>query len=199
MRAVARTPQLLAQDVVDLVIGCERSVVRVLLDGVGSDGLADDVAGLLAAAGRRALRVRAADFQRPAGERFEWGREDEQSFRTRWLDAGALEREVLGRDGDFLPALWDAELDRSARRAREALTPGSVLIVDGVLLLGRGLSADVVVHLSLSSAALRRRGVPDWQLPAFATYAATVRPLQVCDLGVLAEDPCRPAVVLPRV
>ena len=74
-----------------------------------------------------------------------------------------------------------------------------MLIVDGVLLLGRGLSADVVVHLSLSPAALRRRGVPDWQLPAFATYAATVRPLQVCDLGVLAEDPCRPAVVLPRV
>lgn len=171
--------------------------MRVLVDGVGSDLLADDLAPLLAAAGRRPLQVHARDFWRPAGERFEWGREDGESFRTRWLDAEALEREVLSREDDYLPALWDVEHDRSARRAREPAPDGSVLLVDGVLMLGRGLSADLVVHLALSTPALRRRGLPDWQLPAFEHYVREVGPLDRCDLGVLAEDPQRPALVRP--
>lgn len=171
-------------------------VVRVLLDGVGAAAIADALLPGLAAAGRAPVRVRADDFLRPAGERFEHGREDEQSFRERWLDAAALEREVLARDDAYLPALWDAEHDRSARRAREPLGERSVLLVDGVLLLGRGLSADLVVHVALSTAALGRRGVPAWQLPAFAAYDEQVRPGQVCDVLVRAEDPLRPAVLV---
>lgn len=173
-------------------------LLRVLLDGVGSAALADSLVPGLLAAGRPALRVSAADFQRPAGERFEWGREDEESFRTRWLDAEALEREVLARTDAYLPALWDAEHDRSARRALVPLPDRAVLLIDGVLLLGRGLTADLTVHLALSPGALRRRGVPEWQLPAFATYAATARPEQGCDVLVRAEDPRRPAVVLDQ-
>ena len=151
----------------------------------------------LAAASRTPLRVRAADFHRPAGERFEWGREDEESFRTRWLDAEALEREVLARTDAYLPALWDAAQDRSARRSREPLPDGAVLLVDGILLLGRGLTADLTVHVALSPGALIRQGVPTWQLPAFAHYTAATRPDMVCDVLVRAEDPRRPAVVLP--
>ena len=170
----------------------------MLVDGVGSAALADSLVPGLQSAGRPALRVSAGDFQRPAGERFEWGREDEESFRARWLDAEALEREVLSRADAYLPALWDAEHDRSARRSLVPLPDRAVLLVDGILLLGRGLTAELTVHLSLSPGALRRRGVPDWQLPAFATYATTVRPEQACDVLVRAEDPRRPAVVLPR-
>lgn len=172
-------------------------VVRVLLDGVGAGPLADALVPGLVSARRGPVRVRAADFQRPAGERFEWGREDEQSFRERWLDAEALEREVLGRtDGHYLPALWDSEQDRSARRSRELLPGRAVLLVDGVLLLDRGLSADLVVHLTLSRAALSRRGVPAWQLPVFAAYDDQVRPGENCDVLVRAEDPARPAVLV---
>jgi hypothetical protein len=152
----------------------------------------------LAAGGRPPLRVSAGDFLRPAGERFEWGREDAESFRTRWLDGGALGREVLGRTGRYLPALWDAAADRSARRSLEPVPPGAVLLVDGVLLLGRGLPADLTVHLALSPGALRRRGVPEWQLPAFASYDGDVRPGEVCDVLVRAEDPRRPAVLVRR-
>ncbi len=76
------------------------------------------------------------------------------------------------------------------------MPPGAVLLVDGVLLLGRGLPADVTVHLALSPAALLRRGVPDWQLPAFAEYDQQVRPGAVCDVLVRAEDPLRPAVLV---
>ena len=168
----------------------------MLLDGVGSRALSEALVPRLAAAGRPPLPVHAEDFLRPAGERFEWGREDEESFRTRWLDAGALEREVLSRQDDYLPALWDAEADRSARRARDPVPEGAVLLVDGVLLLGGGLPADVTVHVALSAAALSRRGVPDWQLPAFAAYDSEVRPGAVCDVLVRAEDPLRPALLV---
>ena len=170
--------------------------MRVLVDGVGSGELADALCPGLAAAGRPPLRVRTQDFLRPAGERFEWGRENAEHFRTAWLDAAALDREVLSRDGSYLPALWDAAADRSARRSLEPVPRGAVLLVDGVLLLGRGLPADATVHVALSPAALARRGVPAWQLPAFAEYDRTVRPGAVCDVLVRAEDPKRPAILV---
>ena len=145
------------------------------------------------------LRVRGADYLRPAGERFEHGREDADAFRDAWLDTGALRREVLEAGGTWLPALWDAGRDRSARAARRPVPPRAVLLVDGLFLLGLGLPAELVVHLALSPAALRRRGVPGWQLPAFASYDDQVRPGEQCDVLVRAEDPQRPAVLVrPR-
>lgn len=170
----------------------------MLLDGVGAGGLADALVPGLRTAARPPLRVRAGDFLRPAGERFERGREDEQALRMTWLDERALDREVLTRcrSGSYLSALWDAARDRSARRAAEPVPPGAVLLVDGVFLLGRGLPCELTVHLALSTAALRRRGVPDWQLPAFGAYDDQVRPGQVCEVLVRAEDPLRPAVLV---
>lgn len=171
--------------------------MRVLLDGVGAEGLAGDVAAIVTAEGRPAVRVHAQEFLRPAGERFEPGREDADALRTGWLDAAALEREVLAAalHGRYLPALRDPVRDRSARRTPQPLAPGAVVLVDGLFLLGRGLSAELTVHVALSPAALLRRGVPAWQLPAFAAHAASAR--AGCDVLVLAEDPRRPAVVLP--
>jgi hypothetical protein len=49
------------------------------------------------------------------------------------------------------------------------------------------------VHQALSPAALLRRGVPQWQLPAFASYEQEVGPGELCDVLVRAEDPRRPA------
>lgn len=192
-----RSPEALAQDLVELVVA-RSGLVRVLLDGHGAGELADALVPGLAALGRAPLRVRGDDFLRPAGERFEQGREDEEHFRTRWLDAAALEREVLARsaDGSYLPALWDAERDRSYRRSREPVPEGAVVLVDGLFLLGRGLTSDLTVHLALSPAALRRRGVPDWQVGAFTTYDRQVRPGDRCDVLVRAEDPRRPAVLV---
>lgn len=171
--------------------------MRVLIDGVGSGALGDSLVGTLNAAGRDVVRVSAVDFLRPAGERFEWGREDVQSFREKWLDAGALRREVLdaAASGAVLPSLWDADRDRSTRATPAALSPRGVVVVDGVLLLGRGLPAELTVHLAMSPRALVRRGVPEWQLPAFASYDDDVRPDEACDVLVRAEDPRRPAVL----
>jgi len=174
--------------------------VRVLVDGVGGSGLADSLVDGLTKASRQVVRISAGDFLRPAGERFEWGREDAQSFRGRWLDSGALRREVLDAAvaGTVLPSLWDAARDRSTRAAPVPVSSRGVVIVDGVLLLGRDLPAELTVHLSLSPAALLRRGVPGWQLPAFATYDADVRPADVCNVLVRAEDTRHPAVLFRR-
>jgi hypothetical protein len=169
---------------------------RVLVDGVGGDDLADRLVDGLAAAGRVPLRVRGADFQRPGGERFEHGREDPEAFRDGWLDVGALRREVLEADGTWLPALRDSRRDRSARATRQPLPERAVLLVDGLFLLGLGLPAELVVHVALSPAALLRRGVPAWQLPAFTSYDELVRPGEQCDVLVRAEDPLRPAVLV---
>ena len=185
-----RTPASLARTVADLIV--ERAPLRLIVDGIGSGQLADAVAEV---ADRPTVRVSGRDFLRPAGERFAAGREDARSFREDWLDAGALRREVLDAAprGRYLPALWDADRDRSARAAVRPVPVGAVVIVDGLFLLGRGLTAELTVHIALSESALLRRGVPAWQLAAFRAYQQG-RPDQRCDVLVRAEDPLRPAV-----
>jgi hypothetical protein len=137
--------------------------------------------------------VPAQGFWRPAGERFEHGREDWQAFRDTWLDAAALRREVLDSGDHYLPALWDVDRDRSARQTVLPLPDTAVIVVPGLFLLGLGLPG-LTVHLALSPGALRRRDVPMWQLPAFTTYDDDVQPGDSCDVLVRAEDPRRPAV-----
>lgn len=173
-------------------------MARVLIDGLGGGRLADAMVAGLVAAGRTPCRVRGADFLRPAGERYAYGREDPDAFREGWLDAGALRREVLAADGTWLPKLRDASSDRSARLQRLPLPPRAVVLVDGLFLLGRDLPAELTVHVALSPAALLRQGVPTWQLPAFTAYDALVRPGASCDVLVRAEDPLRPAVLIRR-
>ncbi|MCW2606866.1 MAG: hypothetical protein JWO60_1559 [Frankiales bacterium] len=165
---------------------------------MGSRALADSLVDGLTDAGRPPVRVSAGDFLRPAGERLEHGRADAQDFRERWLDAGALRREVLDSGEHYLPALWDAGRDRSARAAVRPLPERAVVVVDGLFLLDHAFPADLVVHVALSAAALRRRGRPDWQLEAFADYDREVRPGEGCDVLVRAEDPLRPAVLVRR-
>lgn len=165
----------------------------VLVDGVGSRALAGSLADPLVARGRAPVVVPAGGFLRPAGERFEHGREDAQSFRERWLDVGALRREVLGGT-TWLPALRDPVADRSVRAPRRPLPDRAVVVVAGLFLLDHDLPAHLVVHLALSAAALARRGRPAWQVEALQAYDEDVRPGERCDVLVRAEDPLRPAV-----
>jgi hypothetical protein len=176
--------------------------VRVLLDGAAAarpDRWADGLVERLAALSRAVLRVSAWDFLRPASLRLERGRTDPDAFYDDWLDAGALVREVLvpAAAGDpVLPRLWDVETDRAVRDSRVELAPGTVVLVDGPLLLGRGLPAEMEIHVSLSAAALARN-TPEadaWTLPAYARYASEVDPAAFADLVVLADHPDRPAL-----
>ncbi|MEY9965653.1 hypothetical protein ABIA33_003699 [Streptacidiphilus sp. MAP12-16] len=184
----------------------EGTRLRVAVDGAAAAGtgeLADTVADALRVQGRAVLRVRAADFLRPASLRLEYGHQDPDAYYDGWLDTNALFREVFdplepGGSGQVLPALRDARTDRSTRAQPVPLPPGGVLLLDGPLLLGRWLPLDLTVHLRLTPAALARRTPADqqWTLPAFARYEDEVRPSEAADLVVRADDQRRPALVV---
>ncbi|WP_279582606.1 nucleoside/nucleotide kinase family protein [Fodinicola feengrottensis] len=203
------TPDALVELVVDL---CASSVadgrrLRVAVDGHPTGGtgpLADAVAAALRARGTTALlRVSTRWFLRPASLRFEFGKQDIQSYAESWLDVSALRREVLdplgpGGSGRWLPTRWDPDADRATRAPYETAPALAVLLVDGPLLLSRGLPFDLTVHLHLSAGARSAR-TPDeekWTLPAYEDYDRTVRPTDTADVVVRTDDPRHPAVVL---
>ncbi len=199
MQVRASTPEGVAEAVVAL-LGPGRA--RVLVDGADAAdpaALGDRLVAALAP--RPAVHVPASSFWRPAGQRFEYGKQDEDAFLHDWLDDGALHREVLDRfldSGRVLPALRDPVTDRSVRAAVVELPEDGVVIVSGAVLLGRGLPAEVAVHLRLTPAALVRRTPDDqaWTLPALGRYVAECDPESLADLVVRVDDPRHPALVV---
>ncbi|HEX6343192.1 uridine kinase [Umezawaea sp.] len=201
MKVRSLTPGTLVDELVERVDALPRTAwARVVVDGAAPaepGSLADALVDPLRARGRPALRVSAADFLRPASVRLEHGRTDPDAFRHDWLDAGGLLREVLtplepGGSGKVLPSLWDAEADRASRAAYTTLGEGGVLLLDGTLLLDRGLPAELTVHLWLSPGALRRKTTADrrWTLPAYDGYDPDA------DVLVRYDHADRPALVV---
>lgn len=186
-----------------------RSWLRVAVDGDPSTRpaeLAERVVAPLRATGHAVARVRADRFWRAASLRLEHGREDPDAFLD-WLDADALRREVLdplgpGGSGRYLPSLRDPVTDRSTREAAVEASAGTVLVLDGALLLGRGLPVDLTVHLATRAATRRRvaaaepERLPAWTLPAYDAYAAHVSPERTADVVVRYDDPRHPALAL---
>lgn len=204
MRFRPVTPGLLLEEVADRIAARPSGGwTRVAVDGAPPsrpDEFADRLAEGLRLRGRATLRVSARDFQRPASLRFERGRDDPDARYDDWLDTGGLTREALaplapGGTGRVLPSLWDAAADRATRAGYVELEAGGVLVVDGELLLGRGLAFEHTVHLWLSKPALARLLADEWALPAFARYDAEVRPLHIADTGVRVDDPDHPALL----
>ncbi|WP_431918942.1 uridine kinase [Nonomuraea jabiensis] len=204
MRARAISRDGLVEELAELVAG-RPGWVRMAVDGAPAarpGTLADELVAPLRLRGRPVLRVSADDFLRPASLRLEHGRTDPDAFYEDWLDAKALRREVLepldeGGSGRVLPRLWDSRVDRAYRARYEELPPGGVLIVDGTLLLGRGLAFEVSVHVWLSAGALER-GIPEderWRLPAYERYEREARPQEAADVVVRADHPRRLAVM----
>jgi hypothetical protein len=175
--------------------------VRLLVDGHPSahpELLADALVAPLEAAGRPVARVSARDFLRPRSLRLERGREDPDSLLHDWIDVGALNREVLTRVVDrqeYLPSLRDPETDRTTRVGYASAAPGTVVVLDGALTVARGLDVDLVVHLALKPATLRRRTPPAevWMIPAYERYAEEIEGAP--DLVIRVDHPDHPALV----
>ncbi|WP_425955395.1 uridine kinase [Xylanimonas sp. McL0601] len=207
MRVEPVTFEALVRHVVGLVVSSSgTTAVRLLVDGhpaTRPEELADALVEPLRAAGRPVARVRTRDFLRPASLRLEHGRRDADSLLDGWVDAGALNREVLTavvKDGRYLPTLRDPVTDRSTRAAYVAAAPGTVVVLDGSLAMGLWLDVDVTVHLALSRAA-ETRGTPlddAWQLAAYDRYRREVAPERHADVVVRYDDPRHPALVLRR-
>ncbi|GDY30112.1 uridine kinase [Gandjariella thermophila] len=200
------SPERLVTELAERIDACGGAPwPRVAVDGPPAAepaALADALVDPLRVRGRQVLRVSTWDFLRPASLRYEHGRTDPDARYEDWLDAGALRREVLaplspGGSGRALPSLWDARVDRASRAGYVELPEGGVLLLDGELLLGRGLPLDLTVHLWLSPGALARRTPAEehWALPAYRRYDDEVSPQRVADVVVRVDDPRRPAVV----
>lgn len=207
MRVRPISPPALADHLADLLVARPADEwTRVLVDGApaaGPGALATDLVERLRDAGRPVARVSADDFWRPASVRLEHGREDPDAFYDDWVDHRALAREVLdplapGGTGRYLPSLWEPVRDRATRASYADAPQGTVLLLDGALLMGRWLDVDLTVHLTVSPAALRRRTPADlaWTLPAYARYEDEVAPADAADLVVRMEDPRHPALVV---
>lgn len=183
--------------------GEEAAWRRVGIDGAPAARtgvLAGELADALRLRGRPTVVVAAEGFLRPASLRFEFGREDVDSYLGGWYDTSALWREVFGPTdpggtGRVLPDLWDPATDRATRSPYTELPPGGVLIVHGPLLLGHWFPFDLSVHISLSPGALARRTEESarWTLRAFARYEAETGPADLADALVRADDPRHPA------
>ncbi|MCX5201928.1 uridine kinase [Streptomyces sp. NBC_00237] len=175
---------------------------------VGVDGapaartgeLAGPLAEALRERGRSVHEVDTQGFLRSASLRFEYGKQDPDTYVDGWFDTGALWREVFGPleaggTGRVLPDLWDPVTDRATRSPYVQLPPGGVLLVHGPMLLGRWFPFDLTVHVRLSPGALGRRTAEDerWMLPAFARYEEEVGPSDAADVVVRADDARHPA------
>jgi hypothetical protein len=182
-------------------------VLRVAVDGhpgASPGAFADSLVDPLRLRGRPVQRASAEWFLRPASLRFEHGRTDPDAFYEDRLDLAGLHRELLdplgpGGSGLFLPTLWDPETDRATRAQYETAPDGAVLILDGTLLLGRGLPIDLAMHLRLSAGARERRTLPDdrWALPAYARYEREANPERTADVLIRLDDPRHPALSFP--
>jgi len=182
---------------------------RVAVDGAPAAepaALAEALIEPLRSLGRPAVHVRAETFWRDASLRFEYGREDVDSYET-WLDGAALRREVLDpivTAGTYLPSLRDPSTNRATRAARQPAEPGTVLLVSGALLLSpykwEPLPFDTTVHLTLTPAARTRRTAADqqWSLAAFERYDEQVEPIASADVVVKVDDRRHPAIRLAR-
>jgi hypothetical protein len=180
-----------------------RAPVRLLVDGHPATRpgvLADGLVAPLRAAGRPVARIRTEDFLRPASLRLEHGRRDPDALLDGWVDAGALNREVLTavvESGRYLPTLRDPVTDRSTRATPVPAAPGQVVVVSGTLAMGLGLDVDLTVHLALTRPA-ETRGTPladAWQLAAYDRYRREVGPERTADVVVRYDDPRHPALV----
>ncbi|MGB9378948.1 MAG: uridine kinase [Mycobacteriales bacterium] len=199
MHADPVAPQALPGLLAAVIDGHGPALVIVAIDGAPPtrpEQVAAAVVAELRLLGRPAVTVNADDFLRPASVRLERGRYDHLAYRSDWLDAAALSREVLdpfAATGRYLPSLRDPARDRATRAQPEDTSPGAVLLVAGPLLLDKGLAFDLTVHLSLSAAALTRQSDASlaWSLPAYDGYPGGLRP----DVVVRLDDPRHPAVI----
>ncbi|MEV8564135.1 uridine kinase [Streptomyces sp. NPDC051322] len=172
---------------------------KVAVDGAPAaptGRLAESVAEELRTRGRSVHVVSTQGFLRPASLRYEYGKQDPDSYYDSWFDTGALWREIfgpleVGGSGRVLPDLWDPLTDRATRSPYRQLPEGTVLIVHGPLLLGHWFPFDLSVHLHLSPGALQRRTEKDeqWMLPAFRRYEDEADPVASADVVVRADHP----------
>lgn len=192
--------------------------VRVAVDGVDGSGktvFADQLAGVLIAAGRTVIRCSVDNFHRPRLERYRRGRTSAVGF---WLDSYDYDRlrgELLdplspGGSGMYRSAAHDLASDHSVDQPPQHCPPQAVLILDGLFLHRDELRAYwdfsiwLEVPFAVAAARMARRDgtSPDRAHPTMVRYVGgqqlyfdECQPWQRASIVIDNADPDLAAVV----
>jgi hypothetical protein len=149
------------------------------------------------------VRTSTCWWWRAAALRLEFGRHDQESLLTGWVDAGALNRELLaplavGGSGRYLDRLRDPDTDRSLRRPYRTASESAILLLDGPFLGALDLELDLRIAFAVSEGTVTRR-LPDdraWWAAVYQRYRRN--PGRCPDMTVAFDHPAHPAVSAAR-
>lgn len=218
-----RRPDLLA-DLAGRILAVERPhPVRVGIDGVDAAGkttLADELAPLVASAGRQVVRASVDRFHNPAAKRYRRGRESPEGYYFDSFDHEALLACLLrplgpGGDRRFRRATFDYRTDAPVDDPLEVADREAVLLFDGIFLHRPELrphwdfSLFLQVDFSVTVPRAERRdgATPPHEVrrlyatryvPAQRLYLDAERPAAAASLVIDNADPNDPAFVEPR-
>jgi uridine kinase len=173
-------------------------VLRVAVDGVDGAGktvFADEVAARLRALDLEVVRAGVDGFHNPPALRYRRGRDDPDGFYLDSYDYAGLRRQLLDRlgpggDRRIVRAVYDVHREAAVETAVEVVTPGSVLIFDGIFLhrpelrdvWDLSIYLDVPFEVSIPRGAQRGYGDPDPGAPSNRRYVdGQRRYLATCD------------------
>ncbi|PRY15123.1 uridine kinase [Kineococcus rhizosphaerae] len=167
---------------------------------------AEHLVAALRALARPVLVADWRGFWRPRSLRFEFGRDDPDTYYDSWLDVPGVYRELLAPLGEpsgrrWVESLYDPQTDRASRAPRQDAPDDAVLVFAGSFLLKDDVrwGFDAVVHLTTSDAAIRRR-VPAEDaarvLGGWNRYLAEDSPADAAAVVLRCEDPRHPAELL---
>lgn len=143
--------------------------IRVAVDGRTASGkttLADELAGLIVAPGRRVIRTSIDGFHRPKAERYARGRYSPEGYYHDARDHAAINALLLSPLGpagnrEYRTATFDLVKDEPIEQAPQTADPDAILIVDGTFLQRPELAEnwDLTIFVDTSEAVSKRRGV----------------------------------------
>lgn len=195
--------------------------VRVAIDGRTASGkttLADEVASLVHAKGRHAIRTSIDGFHRPKVARYARGRYSAEGYFYDARDLAAIMKFLLvplGPGGDRLyrTQSFDLENDVPVEQQPELAPPDAILIVDGTFLQRSELRGgwDVTIFVKTSEEVSERRGVgrdadrlggenaarqlyDQRYRPAFDLYERLCAPERNADIVLINEDFRHPTI-----
>ncbi|MBP1466453.1 hypothetical protein EYB53_012130 [Candidatus Chloroploca sp. M-50] len=161
-------------------------VTRVALDGVDGAGktmFADELAPLLASAGRRVMRASVDSFHHPRMVRYRLGHASPEGFYRDSYDYAQLRTVLLdplspGGHGRYRSAVFDHRVDAPIIVAEAQALPGDILVFDGIFLHRPELRGywdysiflHVNVEVSVQRCAQRDGGSPDPHAPENRRY-----------------------------
>ena len=189
------------------------------VDGAGKTHFADELAELLKASGRSAIRASVDGFHNPKAVRYRRGRGSPEGFFHDSYDYDQLKVALLdplspGGTGRYRVAVFDHRTDASIQTPPQRALPGDILIVDGIFLHRPELRAywdysiflEVAFDVSIPRGAQRGEGSPDPGAPENRRYVEgqklylqTSEPKRFATVTINNDDLLAPYVVEPRM